>query len=398
MTPVDAIERPTRRAASAFYNADAVTVADLVAACDAPLTPTPQAVEVVHGIPVYDMSALVDALNGPVDSAALRALQSEWAAVLQDGAGVVVLRAAVPDLDAVDAATAAFERILEREAEAKTERADHFSSGNDRIWNSLQKLALADPDTFVRYHGSVAIDAVCTAWLGPFYQMTAQVNLVHPGGAAQKAHRDYHLGFQGPLAAAAYPCAVHQFSQQLTLQGAVAHCDMPIESGPTLLLPGSQRFGAGYLVWQREDMRACFESRYVQLPLEKGDALFFNPALFHAAGANRSSHIERFGNLLQVSSAFGRAMEVVDRERMCRALYPALQARVEDGAISPALRAAIACCAEGYAFPTNLDRDPPVDGPVPASQRDVLERALRRGVSAGDFARDLAHHSARRLA
>ncbi|MEM9603298.1 MAG: phytanoyl-CoA dioxygenase family protein [Pseudomonadota bacterium] len=398
MTPVDAIERPKRRATSAFYNADAVTVADLVAACDAPLTPTPQAVDVAQGIPVYDVPALVEVLCGPVDSAALRALQSEWAAVLQHGAGVVVLRAAVPDLDAVDAATAAFERILEREAEGKTEHADHFSSGNDRIWNSLQKLALADPDTFVRYHGSAAIDAVCTAWLGPFYQMTAQVNLVHPGGAAQKAHRDYHLGFQGPLAATAYPRAVHDVSPLLTLQGAVAHCDMPVESGPTQLLPGSQRFGPGYLVWQREDIRAHFESHCVQLPLAKGDALFFNPAVYHAAGSNRSADIERLANLLQVSSAFGRSTEVVDRERMCRALYPAFASRVESGDIPPALRAAIACCAEGYAFPTNLDRDPPVDGPVPASQRDVLERALRRGLSAGDFARDLAHHSARRLA
>ena len=26
--------------------------------------------------------------------------------------------------------------------------------------------------------------------------MTAQINLVHPGGSAQQAHRDYHLGFQ----------------------------------------------------------------------------------------------------------------------------------------------------------------------------------------------------------
>ena len=31
-------------------------------------------------------------------------------------------------------------------------------------------------------------------------------------------------------------------SPVLTLQGAVAHCDMPIESGPTMLLPYSQRF------------------------------------------------------------------------------------------------------------------------------------------------------------
>ena len=34
------------------------------------------------------------------------------------------------------------------------------------------------------------------AWLGPGYQVTSQINVVNPGGTAQTAHRDYHLGFQ----------------------------------------------------------------------------------------------------------------------------------------------------------------------------------------------------------
>ena len=36
---------------------------------------------------------------------------------------------------------------------------------------------------------------------------------------------------------AAYPAHLHRTSPVLTLQGAVAHCDMPLESGPTMLLP-----------------------------------------------------------------------------------------------------------------------------------------------------------------
>ena len=64
----------------------------------------------------------------------------------------------------------------------------------------------------------------------------------------------------------------------------------------------------------------------MQLPLAKGDAAFFNPALFHAAGTNRSKDIRRMANLLQVSSAFGRAMESMDRTRMSATLYPALRA------------------------------------------------------------------------
>ena len=36
-----------------------------------------------------------------------------------------------------------------------------------------------------------------------------------------------------------------------------------------------------------------FERRHVQLPLEAGDAVFFNPALYHGAGTNTSADIRR---------------------------------------------------------------------------------------------------------
>ncbi len=102
-------------------------------------------------------------------------------------------------------------------------------------------------------------------------------------------------------------------------------------------------------------------------PLQTGDAAFFNPALFHAAGHNRSSNVRRIANLLQISSAYGRAMETVDRVGMVKALYPTLLAAT---AMSASERAnVIAASAEGYAFPTNLDRDPPIGGPRAADPR-----------------------------
>ena len=119
-----------------------------------------------------------------------------------------------------------------------------------------------------------------------------------------------------------YPAHVHHLSPALTLQGAVAHVDMPVETGPTLYLPHSQKYAAGYLAFHQSEFTAYFEANHVQLPLAKGDAAFFNPALFHGAGTNRSADVRRMANLLQVSSAFGRAMETVDRTAMCEALYP----------------------------------------------------------------------------
>ncbi|MNT07089.1 Phytanoyl-CoA dioxygenase (PhyH) [compost metagenome] len=227
---------------------------------------------------------------------------------------------------------------------------------------------------------------IAEAWLGPAYQMTAQVNVVNPGGAAQAPHRDYHLGFQSATACAAYPAPVHQMSALLTLQGAVAHCDMPVESGPTLYLPYSQRYQAGFLAWQQPPFRDYFARHCVQLPLSQGDAVFFNPALFHAAGHNRSSDIRRMANLLQVSSPFGRAMEALDRRAMSAALYPALQTLRAQGVLSAdGIAHAIAACAEGYAFPSNLDRDQPIDGMAPPTQQQLMHEALAQDWPAARF-------------
>ncbi|ACC72057.1 phytanoyl-CoA dioxygenase family protein [Paraburkholderia phymatum] len=328
-----------------------------------------------HAIPVYDCDALRSIVS---DRVRRPELLTEWASVLLDGAGVFVLQRAYEDTAAVDDATAIFESIIRHERKAGG-RADHFAKAgaNDRIWNAQEKLCLAAPDVFVRYFANPVLMAAAEAWLGPGYQMTSQVNVVRPGGEAQQAHRDFHLGFVTVDEAQRVPPHVHAMSALLTLQGAVAHTDMPVESGPTKLLPFSQRYPQGYVAWRREDFRAYFEAHYAQLPLQKGDALFFNPALFHAAGSNRTQDVQRMANLLQVSSAYGRAMESLDRTRMCIAAYPVLRAMQAQRTLDPEqLAAVLASCADGYAFPTNLDRNPPVGGLAPANQQQIFARAL----------------------
>src|ERR1700752_2850975 len=103
---------------------------------------------------------------------------------------------------------------------------------------------------FADYYANDALAVVCQAWLGPRYQVTSQVNVVNPGGKQQVPHRDYHLGFVPDEHLVDYPAHLHRTSPVLTLQGAVAHCDMPVESGPTMLLPFSQRFEGGYIAFK----------------------------------------------------------------------------------------------------------------------------------------------------
>ncbi|MET7889936.1 phytanoyl-CoA dioxygenase family protein [Streptomyces mirabilis] len=335
----------------------------------------PSAERVEQNLPLYDSDRLRSLAISPEGR---RSVQDELVRALSDGPGIVVLKGAFPDAAVVDAGSEAFRALIEEERASGTARGDHFAKpgANDRVWNALDKVAVRAPEVFADYYANDILELIAEAWLGPGYQVTSQVNVVNPGGAAQNVHRDYHLGFLSQERAATYPAHVHRLSPVLTLQGAVAHCDMPVESGPTLYLPHSQKFAPGYLAWRLPRFVEYFDGHHVQLPLEKGDAVYFNPALFHAAGHNRSAGIRRMANLLQISSAFGRAMESVDREAMANALFPVLLRRKSEGVSEDWLRRVIAATAEGYPFPTNLDLDPPVDGLAPPSQADTLRQAV----------------------
>lgn len=111
-----------------------------------------------------------------------------------------MLKALFPDSSLLRRINSAFTTIISSEAAATngSSKGDHFAASgkNWRIWNSFQKHGLLDPESFIQYYSSPWLALICSAWPGPAYRITAQVNLVKPGGAAQVSHRDYHLGFQ----------------------------------------------------------------------------------------------------------------------------------------------------------------------------------------------------------
>ena len=361
----------------------------------------PHATECIGEAVIYDRGNLVDVSNNTISDKVGRALEREIMHALKEGPGIIVIRGAWCNTDVIDACTKVFEQIIEEEKETGEGAGDHFGKpgSNSRIWNAHEKLAVKNPDVFVRYYANDILPIVGRAWLGPHYQVTAQVNVVHPGGEAQQAHRDYHLGFMENAEAARFPAHVHKVAATMTLQGAVAHCDMPIESGPTEYLPHSHKYEHGYLAYRNADFSEYFKKNYFQLPLSKGDAVFFNPALLHAAGNNFSDSIHRIGNLLQLSSAFGRSMESVNRARICKHVYPALLEHSQRGRdfTSEHVENVVMASAEGYSFPTNLDFDQPVDGLAPESQADLMRRSLLSKASPRTFVSDLDAHARRRL-
>jgi ectoine hydroxylase-related dioxygenase (phytanoyl-CoA dioxygenase family) len=354
----------------------------------------PTSSAVVNGVVVYDADRLTNAASSRSGRVAVL---GEIAHVLRDGPGVLCIRNAVSRAP-LERATVAFEAMIRAQHVAGTAAGDHFAKAgaNDRVWNALEKLCIEAPDAFADYYESDALALASLAWLGPGYQMTSQLNMVRPTGKAQSPHRDYPLGFLSDDQAEEYPGHTHTMSPFLTLQGAVAHVDMPIESGPTKLLPHSQRLADGYLAWRRSDVMELFERRFVQLSLCAGDAVFFNPALLHAAGDNHTTEVQRLANLLQVVSPFARAMESIDRRRMCAAIFPTLRTRLDLGWSDGSIRRVIAATAEGYPFPTNLDRDPPIGGLAPPSQADLVWNALQDSWTSEQLEAALDEHAQRR--
>ena len=385
----------TMKPSEGWYFPESCSVADFrqVVETSTDLADYPWADDVTQNVLIYGQR-ISPGLGNP---GTRREIQAELAQALLAGPGIVVFTQAF-DPAVVDRATTAFEALIAAQKASGVQSGDHFAKPgeNDRVWGALGKLAMHDPEIFVDYYDNDLLALISTAWLGPHYQVTSQINVVNPGGPAQVAHRDYHLGFMSAEQAAQFPDHVHQLTPALTLQGAVAHSDMPVETGPTMYLPHSQKYGPGYLAFHQPDFTAYFESHFVQLPLAKGDAAFFNPALFHGAGTNRTANVRRMANLLQVSSAFGRAMETVDRTAVACGLYSVLSARLAAGASEASIRNVIAASAEGYAFPTNLDRDPPIGGLAPQTPAQLLWQALNEGWPQAAFDRELTEYAYRR--
>ena len=82
---------------------------------------------------------------------------------------------------------------------------------------------------------------------------------------------------------------------------------------------------------------------------------------------------------------------------MVRAIYPSLLAMRAAGRSERELRNAVNATAEGYAFPTNLDKDQPIGSLAPPSQVDTVLAALADGLTPEALDIALAQHIERRI-
>ena len=249
---------------------------------------------------------------------------------------------------------------------------------------------------FADYYANDVIALISESWLGPDYQVTSQVNVVNPGGQAQTAHRDYHLGFMDAAAAARFPAQVHRLSPALTLQGAVAHCDMPIETGPTLYLPYSHQYEPGYLAFHLPEFTEYFAAELHPAAAGEGRRRVLQPRPVprrrHQRLDRRPADGQPAAGVLTVRPRHGNRRP--GRDVPGAVPGPAGEARRPARPTSD-LDNVIAASAEGYAFPTNLDRDQPIGGTAPQTQADLVRQAVAEGWTPEAFESALDAQAAR---
>ena len=167
-----------------------------------------------------------------------------------------------------------------------------------------------------------------------------------------------------------FPLINQMAAQLLTLQGAIAHTDMPLQCGPTRFGLFTQQFQKGYMVLENPKYIDHVAGCMAQLPLEKGDAVFFNPACLHQPGMNETSS-PRVANLLQVSACWGTPMEKINKLDMTKSVWPvfkrwASESKINGGASGEdrdrkhplQLEALITATCDDFGYPRDFDTMP----------------------------------------
>ena len=76
-----------------------------------------------------------------------------WYHILLSGPGVFVTKDLYKDTSLLEKVNRVYANIIAEEKKVAGKRGDHFAGAgaNDRIWNSLSKHCLQDPESFATY-------------------------------------------------------------------------------------------------------------------------------------------------------------------------------------------------------------------------------------------------------
>ena len=156
-----------QRLGRVYLSAEDCNVGDLAALTSRQvnLAHYPHATDVQKNVLIYDCDDIRASVS---DAYARRSILAEWAEALATGPGVIVLKRAETDHAMIDRASDIFRAIIAEQHRTNSGGGDHFAKpgANDRIWNSLEKHCLADPENFAAYYGNEILALISEAWLG----------------------------------------------------------------------------------------------------------------------------------------------------------------------------------------------------------------------------------------
>ena len=319
-------------------------------------------------------------LRAAVGTAAGRtAVQTELMRALTDGPGIVVFKRAFGDLSVVDRATEAFLAQIAAEKAAGVAGGDHFAKpgANDRVWGALDKLAVARPRGVRRL-------------LRQRHHRADQRGLARSGLPGHLAGQRGQPRRPGADRAPRLPPRLHGRRRRRPLPGprapAVAGAD-PAGRGRALRHAGRDRPDP------LPALLAPVRARLPRLP----------PARVHRVLPGRTTPSCRWRRATPRSSTPPCSTAPARTSRptsdgwptCCRCprrsaarWRPSTGSRCAGrcsrccwsskaaGASDRYLDNVIAASAEGYAFPTNLDRDQPIGGIAPQTQADLVRQAV----------------------
>ena len=104
-----------KQTGTGYYNPNSCDLSDFKKVIDQTVLPTdvPNAAEIEKNVPIYDMNVLSSSLHDPMQK---NSLMTEWAWVLKENAGAIVLRNAYSDTSVIDQATKIYEEIIKRKS------------------------------------------------------------------------------------------------------------------------------------------------------------------------------------------------------------------------------------------------------------------------------------------
>lgn len=209
--------------------------------------------------------------------------------------------------------------------------------GKYLINDVLTRLSKDDPDLLLELVANKQLCSFLDNLLGFSRFGSATCHWIQEGGDRQQSHVDYpmHVGsapfWEKSVEKMLHLTTGHQLNHILpyySVQCLIASDAMDVRNGSTEVVPCSHLIPDVDALIHDKSVYEAFESRFMNVELQKGDFLIFNRRLIHRGGKNTTS-FRRNSLIMQCVWLWGIGQEIIDAAK--------ITAQLERGARYPAM-------------------------------------------------------------